>query len=234
MDLISNIKRGVMDVFSRIAYEFDVTRTKPWSEVYLLSRFGGLIADFGCGSGRHVSALVNCGCEVLAVDISPIMVKLCLSKFRGGDRYSLVNGVVCDIGFLPFKSCSIDHALCIATIHHIPTFKARLDSVNEIYRVLKRFGILILSAWALYQTRFIKLIPRMLLDRVFGRVLEFGDVYIPWKSRNAVYMRFHHLFSRREFVKLCSSSKFSIAYIYGKSFRNTHFSENHVAVLFKP
>ncbi|MEM0084195.1 MAG: class I SAM-dependent methyltransferase [Candidatus Methanomethylicia archaeon] len=229
-----NVKRSVMDVFSSIAYEFDVTRVKPWSEVYLLSRFGGLIVDLGCGSGRHSIALVNEGCEVLAVDISPVMVKLCLSKVRFRESYRFINGVVCDINFLPFRSCSIDHALCLATIHHIPLFKCRVDALNEIFRVLRKFGILVLSVWALYQYRFFKLIPKMLFNRFLRRVKEYGDVYIPWKSRGGVYLRFHHLFSRREFLRLCRSSKFHLAYFYGKSFRKTRFSENHVAILFKP
>jgi len=229
-----NVKKDVMNVFSSIAFEFDVTRVKPWSEVYFLSRFGGLIVDLGCGSGRHSMALVNEGCEVLAVDISPLMVKICLSKIRFNSRYGFINGVVCDINFLPFKSCSIDHALCLATIHHIPLFKCRLDALNEIYRVLKKSGILILSVWALYQRRFIRLLPKMLLNYIFRRVKEYGDVYIPWKSRRGVYLRFHHLFSRGEFLKLCRSSKFHLAYFYGKSFRRTRFSENHVAILFKP
>lgn len=234
MDYISMIKKSVMKVFSDIAFEFDVTRIKPWSEVYFLSRFGGLIVDLGCGSGRHSVALVNEGCEVISADISPIMVKISLSKVKGKSSYSLINGVVCDANFLPFKNSSINSVLMLATIHHIPMFKTRVDVLNEIHRVLKKFGILILSAWALHQTRFIKLIPKMILNRILGSVKEFGDIYIPWKSRSGVYMRFHHLFSRSEFIKLCKSSKLSLAYVYGKSFRRTLFSENHVSILFKP
>ncbi|MEM2137408.1 MAG: methyltransferase domain-containing protein [Candidatus Methanomethylicia archaeon] len=233
MDYVNRVKRDVMNVFDDIAEEFDVTRVKPWSEIYFVSRFGGLIADFGCGSGRHVLALVDEGCEVLAMDVSRRMVSICLSKVRGGDKYRFVSGVVCDLNFLPLKPNSINHALCLATIHHIPLFNVRLNVLNEIYMVLKNSGILVLSVWALYQGRFLKYIPKMIINRIIGRVKEFGDIYVPWKSSKKTFMRFHHLFSKSEFIKLCRSSKFKLAFTYGKSLRKTIFHENHMAILFK-
>ena len=231
--MVAAVKRDLMHIFDALAVAFDHSRRRYWSEAYFLAWDSGVAVDFGCGAGRHLFLLSSFGREVVGVDLSAKMVALALSKIRGSSAYYLVNGVQCDINFLPFRSSSISDGLCFATLHHIPSYIERLKALSEIFRSLKPFGVLIVSVWARYQRRFFSRLPIMLLDRILGRCGEFGDIYVPWRTCGGVYRRFYHLFSRGEFLKLLRLSGFSLAFSYGKSFKSSWFSENHMAFCFK-
>lgn len=229
-DSISKVKLDLMKVFDEISEEFDRTRTKPWEEVYLITRKGALIVDLGCGSGRNSTAAIQQGCEVLAIDLSQKMLKITLSKAEEISKKYLLHTLICDLNHLAIKSNSIDSAICLATIHHIPTFKERVNALKEIQRILKPNGKLILSVWAKYQPRFFKKIPKMLWKYISSQVQEFGDIHIPWKTKRGTFQRFYHLFSKREAIKMTKASGFKIIKVYGKSFKSKLFSENHIVI----
>jgi len=228
------VKRELMKTFNDIAYAFDATRRREWSEVHLFICKSGLTADFGCGSGRNLLPILIFNREVLAIDISVEMLKIFLKKALKIHKYFFANAVLCDLNHLPLRDSSIDNGICFAAIHHIPSFKNRLDALIEIYRVLKPFSFLVISVWAKYQGRFLKHIPKMFLNYITRRVSEFGDIYIPWRSGRSISLRFYHLFSRREFKKLLKRSGFKVAIQYSKNFKSRFFAENHVAIMFKP
>lgn len=45
-----------------------------------LARAGGRVLDVGAGTGRHALALQAAGCEVVAIDVSPVCVELCRER----------------------------------------------------------------------------------------------------------------------------------------------------------
>lgn len=230
---VSKVKRDLMKVFDEISKEFNATRRKPWEEVYLVSKKDALIVDLGCGSGRNSIAAIQQGCEVLAIDLSRKMLKITLNKAEKINRKYLLHTLNCDLNYLAIKSNSIDSVICLATIHHIPTFKERVNALKEISRVLKPNGKLILSVWAKYQPRFFKKLPKMLWSYITRQVQEFGDIYIPWKTKRGTFLRFYHLFSRREAVKVTRAAGFRIIRVYGKSFKSKLFAENHIIIAVK-
>lgn len=230
---ITRIKLELMRVFNEISKEFDVTRRKPWSEVYLVAKRSSLIVDLGCGSGRNSIAAIKEGCEVIGVDLSREMLKLTSTKAKKIKRNYMLHTLNCDLSHLAIKSNSIDSAICLATLHHIPTFKERVKALKEISRILKPKGKLVVSVWAKYQPRFLKKLPKMVWNYITGRVREFGDIYVPWRTGRGTFPRFYHLFSRREIVRTVEAAKLKIIKVYGKSFKSKVFDENHLVIAIK-
>ncbi len=227
------VKRALMMIFNEIALEFNATRRRPWSEAHHVIEGGALIVDLGCGSGRHSVLAAKHGCEVIAVDLARGMVELVNMKAHELGLKHLIHPLICDMNYLPFRGDSINHALCLATIHHIPLKMNRVKALREVYRVLKANGKLVVSVWAKFQPRFFRKIPSMIWSYLTGKVSEFGDIYVPWKSRKGVFMRFYHLYSRREILGELSNANFRIVKVYGKSFKSKFFAENHVVVAVK-
>ncbi len=215
--LVLNVKRDVMRVYDEIAEGFDHTRGRPWPEVDLVDR--DPILDLGCGNGRHASYLEGKGYRVVCADISWGMLMVARRRVR--------DLVQCDASTLPFRDSSFGTVLYLATIHHLPR-EDRLRSLREVKRVLEPGGRLIVSAWALFQPRFFKKIPRMLLNPLKGR--EFGDLTVPWHTKGRVYQRYYHLFTKRELESLVEEAGLRIIRSYGRSFKYRWFAENHVVV----
>ncbi|HDO20059.1 MAG TPA: class I SAM-dependent methyltransferase, partial [Candidatus Bathyarchaeota archaeon] len=91
------VKRELMKTFNDIAYAFDATRRREWSEVHLFICKSGLTADFGCGSGRNLLPILIFNREVLAIDISVEMLKIFLKKALKIHKYFFANAVLCDL-----------------------------------------------------------------------------------------------------------------------------------------
>jgi len=213
-------------IFDEIAEEYAVTRVRPWEEAYLFQE--GPVLDLGSGPGRHSKVIAGKGIRVVAADISRRMLEIVLDGTK--NLSYLVDAVICDMSSLPFRDRAFKGVLFLAAIHHIQGEERRLNVLREVRRVLKDGGLLVISAWALYQRRFLKEIPKMLFDRIVGRVNEFGDTYVPWKSRKGTFMRFYHLFTRNELLSLVKRAGFKVERVYGKSFKSRFLSENHLVV----
>ena len=214
----------VQKVYDAIAKGFDYTRGRPWPEVELVR--GSPVLDLGCGNGRHSAYLEIKGFEVICADISWGMLKVAERRFKG-------ERVQCDAVYLPFRDGSFSTVLYLATLHHIPSRELRLKSLKEVRRVLKNDGEAIISVWALFQPRFFKKIPKIMLNPFRGR--ELGDLYIPWRTREKTYQRYYHLFTRRELINLVREAGFpdtNIKY-YKRSFKSRLFAENHVVIVSK-
>ncbi len=217
--------RELMKVFEEIAEEYAATRVRPWEEAYIFNE--GPVLDLGSGPGRHTKVMAERGIRVVAADISRRMLKILIDRVSG---LGIVDVVVCDMSNLPFRDRSFNGVLFLAAIHHIQGKENRLNVLKQVKRVLKREGLLVISAWALFHGRFLKKIPKMFFDWMVRRTKEFGDTYVPWKSRKGTFMRFYHLFTKRELVNLVRQAGFKIERAYGKSFKSRFLSENHLVV----
>ncbi|MCD6243751.1 MAG: class I SAM-dependent methyltransferase [Candidatus Korarchaeota archaeon] len=212
----------IAEIYDAIAKGFDHTRGRPWPEVDLVEE--SPVLDLGCGNARHASYLEKRGFEVVCADISWRMLEVAANKFKG-------ERVQCDAARLPFRDGSFATVLYLATLHHLPSREDRLRSLIEIRRVLREGGKAIISVWALFQPRFFSKLPKMLFSLLKGR--EFGDVYVPWRTRGRTYMRYYHLFTKNELLKLAREAGFSDIRYYKRSFRSKFFAENHVVILRK-
>lgn len=218
-------RRELIRVFDEIADDFDRTRRKVWKSMEDVAPFrGDVVLDLGAGNGRNSKYMADKGARrVVAVDVSIKMLNKLLSNLNERERET-IDVIRCDALCLPFKSSTFDKVVFVATVHHIPTKEARKKSLEEVHRVLKKDGLLLITAWARVQIRFLRRIPTMV--KMFLKGYEFGDVFVPWKDR----MRFYHLFTLRELKSLVRSAGFMIEKAYGEKVNSKIFAENCVVV----
>jgi ubiquinone/menaquinone biosynthesis C-methylase UbiE len=188
------------DTWNAIAKSFDSTRSKPWTEsidfIENLS-MDSLVVDVGCGNGRHLIPCADRCKKVIGFDVSKelliiVQKKICKKKLNNVD---LIHS---DAVNIPLKKNSVDAVLFIATLHNISERYRRIQSLREIYRILKPDGKAIISVWSRWQDRF----RHQFLKKCFtgSRKNEFGDTYIHWRQHGLNIPRFYHLYSKREFL----------------------------------
>ncbi len=199
---LKKIKRD----YENIAEEFDATRQVKWSEFDYYLKYikgGDNLADLGCGNGRFYDYLRNLRkVNYSGVDSSKTLIKKARGKFS---PVKFINGDLLD---LPLEKESQDVALAIASLHHLPSKDLRLQAVNEMWRILKPGGILMISVWNLYQPRYNKFVRRGKLRHFFTLGLyDKGDIFIPWDKSGI--KRYYYAFRPEELSDLLKQ-KFSI------------------------
>jgi tRNA (uracil-5-)-methyltransferase TRM9 len=221
------------DTWNAIAKSFDATRRKPWTEcIDFINNLPkkSVVADIGCGNGRH---LIPCAkhCEkVIGIDISDELLKIVQKKIKDNNLTN-VELIKSDAGNLPLKDNSIDAVLYIATLHNIPQRYRRIKSLIEIKRILKNDGTAIISVWSRWQDKFRQHFLKKCLKNPDGR--EFGDIDIYWRQHGLNIARFYHLYSKKELEKDIKQAGFKIIKIQGVRFFSKKYYDNYFAIIQK-
>jgi SAM-dependent methyltransferase len=103
----------------------------------LAPRPGETILDLGAGSGWCSEWLQRLNVDAVAVDLATDMLRVARERLPRPGR--LVAG---DLEHLPFRSASVDAAVCLNAFHHVPDMRLGLV---EIHRVLKPGGRVLFS-----------------------------------------------------------------------------------------
>ncbi|KAG0047603.1 tRNA methyltransferase, has a role in tRNA modification [Gryganskiella cystojenkinii] len=151
----------VHNVYQVIAPHFSATRYKPWPvvEEFLTTMPAGFVgADVGCGNGKYIG--VNPKLFMVGSDRSSNLISIC------GERGH--EAMVCDGLSLPYRSEFFDFAISIAVIHHFISPERRIAAIEEILRVVRLKGRVLIFVWALEQQG----------KRDFDK--ETQDVFVPW------------------------------------------------------
>jgi ubiquinone/menaquinone biosynthesis C-methylase UbiE len=107
-----------------------------------------------------------------------------------------VGWIEADATRLPLRDRSVDAAMCIAVLHHLPTVEDRIAALAEIARVLRGGGRVLVSVWDRDHPRFLG-VP---LDAQ-------GDAEIPWTLPDGAKIgRYYHLFRDDEFLETIIAS----------------------------
>ncbi|WP_096393166.1 class I SAM-dependent methyltransferase [Halorubrum trapanicum] len=174
--------------YDRIATHFSKTREHAWPEVesFLESRSGTVALDVGCGNGRHTEALAARAEVAVGIDLSRGLLDEAVARARDrefADSAAFVHG---DAGALPVRDDAVDLAVYVATIHHLSPREARVESLNELARVLAPDGVALVSAWSTAHDRF---------DREEG-----FDTTVDWTLPGGETVpRYYHIYSPSEF-----------------------------------
>ncbi|XP_074322653.1 tRNA (carboxymethyluridine(34)-5-O)-methyltransferase isoform X1 [Apium graveolens] len=137
-------KKYVHRVYDAIAPHFSSTRFAKWPKVatFLNSLApGSLILDAGCGNGKYLGLTADS--FFIGCDISAPLVGIC------ADRGHEV--VVADAVNLPYRTGYGDAAISIAVLHHLSTEIRRRKAIDELVRVVKRGGLVLITVWAVEQ-----------------------------------------------------------------------------------
>ena len=199
----------VQKPYNTISNHFDKTREYLWKAIKEFIKDiddSSLLLDAGCGNGKNMlyrKDLINYGC-----DFSKELVKICLKQ-----NLNVIEG---DILNIPYKDNSFDYTLCIAVIHHLSTIDKRIKSINELIRVTKPGGKILILVWALEQESNSK--------RKFTK----QENYVDWKNKSKQLLgkRYYYVFKKNELENLVSSINVKIV----KSF---YEKGNHGVILEK-
>ncbi|KAG0015382.1 tRNA methyltransferase, has a role in tRNA modification [Podila clonocystis] len=151
----------VHSVYQVIAPHFSATRYKPWPvvEEFLTTMPAGYIgADVGCGNGKYIG--VNPKLFMVGSDRSSNLISICGER---GHEAMVADGLA-----LPYRSEFFDFAISIAVIHHFISPERRVAAIEEILRVVRVQGRILIFVWALEQTG----------KRDFDKDVQ--DVFVPW------------------------------------------------------
>lgn len=154
-----------------------------------LSKEKSKVLDIGCGSGVMAEKIKLLGHDVEGIDISEEAIEKLKEKN--------IDGKVVDVNKdLPFKDASFDIVWCSDLIEHVQSPGFLLD---EIHRVLKKDGILLLttcnSAYFIFR-----------LMHLFGQTCS--EIQHPYHF---------HFFSLRSLKKLLTSRKFKVLERLGRN-----------------
>jgi ubiquinone/menaquinone biosynthesis C-methylase UbiE len=100
------------------------------------------VLDVCCGTGRTISDIISITQDVTGIDCSAYAVEFARKKFK---NYPSVNILIADAHNLPFGNNTFDFVICSASFNNFGEGKLRI--LNEMKRVLKKGGILILSVY---------------------------------------------------------------------------------------
>ena len=190
----------VESVYNTIASDFNTKRFSVWKcvKTFLNSLESNTkLLEIGCGNGKNM--LYRSDIQSVGIDISEEQVSICKSKNLDVQKANMTS--------LPFDDNSFDTIICIATYHHLETDKERKKSLEEMYRVLKPNGKLMLTVWAMEQ------------DEKSKRRFITSDSMVSWKLNNSIHYRYYHIYSEgmleKEVKRLSNFTVEAISYEYG-------------------
>ena len=180
----------VKNVYNKIASEFDTTRYRPWTcvEEFLNTiPKGSIIGDIGCGNGKNM--LYRKDCLNYGCDFSESLVNICLQKN--------LNVICGDILNIPYKNDSFDYTICIAVLHHLSTVEKRKKAIEELERVTKKGGKILVLVWAFEQ------------EEQSRRKFTTQEIFVDWrdKQQNLLGKRYYYVFQKNELESLVDEKK---------------------------
>ncbi|KAL4559057.1 hypothetical protein LXL04_031190 [Taraxacum kok-saghyz] len=137
-------KKYVHRVYDAIAPHFSATRFAKWPKVSAFLNnlpSSSVILDAGCGNGKYLG--LNPNCFFIGCDISAPLIQICSE--RGHEVF------VADAVNLPYRTSYADAAISIAVLHHLSTENRRKKAIDELVRVVKKGGHVLITVWAVEQ-----------------------------------------------------------------------------------
>lgn len=178
----------VKDVYNEIADHFKVTRVNTWSWITdFINNIKNinqdkipLIYDIGCGSGRNMKYT---DCNFIGIDNCKKFVEICKSQN--------LNVIESDVINIPLSNMSADAIICIAVFHHLENHKIRKKCLNELKRLIKKDGEILLSVWSKNQPK-----------KTHRNFKCYGDNIVLWNNYGKVYSRYYYIFKISELFEL--------------------------------
>jgi alkylated DNA repair protein alkB family protein 8 len=181
----------VTNVYGKIAPYFNERRVFTWSWIanFINSiEHNSTILDIGCGNGRNMQ---NPKYNFIGLDLCHEFVDMC--NKRG---MTCMYGDMCN---MPIESNSMDAIISIASFHHLSNKERRISALNEIKRVLKPDGKILLSVWSIEQPKKTR--------RTFTK---YGDTIVSWNQYGKDYDRFYYIFRLDEIRNLFKETNIEI------------------------
>jgi SAM-dependent methyltransferase len=173
----------IKEIYNQIGDEFDRTRITIWPNVRnFLDKIleNSLVLDAGCGNGKNM--LYRKDINFIGIDISSKQVYICKKK-----KLNVSEG---DIRNLSFSNDTFNNIICVATYHHLDNDIDRTSALNELYRVLKIGGKILITVLAIEQPE----------DSRFKFIKR--DELITWTLlNNTKFERYYHIYREGDLIE---------------------------------
>ena len=205
-------------IYSKISKEFSRTRWNVWPNVgkfidnFEINSFNG---DIGCGNGKNMlHAKDRKDIKFIGMDICEELLKICKSK-----NLEVING---DILRIPFQDNYFDNIICIAVIHHFKNRSDRIRAIQELIRITKNKGKILIYVWALEQ-------PEKSIRKFTQQ-----DNLVPFQSRESgIYHRFYHIYKSGELEQEVIEATQELTDLNGKIINSYYDNGNWCIILEK-
>lgn len=192
------------NAYNAIAIPFSDTRKQLWNDLKPLVKYtknSNKVLDLGCGNGRLYQLFCDLSIEYVGVDFSEGQLEMARKN------YPEVKFVLGEMTDLPFKDNEFDIIYCIATFHHLSHRESRLKALEEMKRVLKPEGKVVMTNWNLLQG-----VAKKYLDSGKWRRIDKKDFIIPWRDSDGGVLgeRYYHAFDMEELKGLFSEAGFKV------------------------
>jgi len=118
-------------------------------------------------------------------------------------RKKNLNVIESNLMSIPLKDESCNAIICIAVFHHFSCHENRLKALNEIYRLLKPDGKILLSVWSINQPSKTR--------RSFD---TYGTNIVSYNKNGNIYNRYYYIFELDEIKNLFEKSKLFLSKYY--------------------
>lgn len=172
---------SVQKFYNSNSKRFSQTRYSVWESVKKFNKLinpNSKILDAGCGNGKNMIYFKKNGHTVKGIDFSNSLLKICKSKD--------LDVISSDIRNLPFENNTFDNTISIAVIHHLSTNEDRIKAIEELLRVTKKDGKILITVWAIEQ------------EEHSRRTFKLGDNIVPFEDS----FRYYHIFNEESFLNL--------------------------------
>jgi len=219
------IKTKVLKGYNSISADYAKTRERSWPAGAGISAWLAdyiqddmRILDIGCGAGPLVEFLHQTGRHIDYIGLDNSTALLAQARARFGNKYHNITCVwreadMDDLVALSDLGNDFDIVCLIASLHHIPSSRARSQVLAQVARLLKPAGYICVTNWYIWIYKFWQkyhLFHQACLHP--WRVLLQCDVFIPWKNQAGVVItqRYIHGFGQNELVNLVKKNGFEI------------------------
>ena len=162
----------------------------------MLKKNNWKVLEIGCGPGVMSLELLQKGYKLFAVDISKKMVEEAVNKIKKikNKPYFFIG----DVENLCFSDSQFDAVICLGTLQLVNDKKA----IKEIYRVLKKSGILIVAVPTKRMiSSFLKLVIKPLTPLIY-KIMKREKIIINFKNKGYRPWQLDRLLTRNGFKKV--------------------------------
>ncbi|MFZ2151891.1 MAG: methyltransferase domain-containing protein [Minisyncoccia bacterium] len=196
------IVASVKDAYNKVATPFVASRARDWDEFEIITPYINstiTLLDAGCAHGRLVPTLLKHNLKkenYTGIDISENLID------KAKELFPDIRFDVGDVCNLPYQDSMFDVTISSAVLHHIPSQELRVQMIQELVRVTKPGGKIILLVWnAFHFPHLWKSITISYIKALFtfGKY-ERGDMYLPFFGKDT--KRYVHAFTEKSLRKL--------------------------------
>jgi tRNA (uracil-5-)-methyltransferase TRM9 len=210
-----------MDFYKEAADDFSRTRTTIWPGVlnFLKSIQTNLtILDAGCGNGKNMMKTSH---NFIGLDTCEELLKIVRTKATKQNKTNILDLILGSVTNLPFENQQFDGVMSIAVVHHIKSFSDRIKAFEELIRVCKKDGQVLITVWQMENNpTYLDGLDEIDKNSATDEIPPYlGDKLIRWKHQDikrgltiGQMYRFYHFYSEDEVKYMISycENKFNI------------------------